>query len=346
MNTALSKSERETLKIYQRNVGSRSEYVKATALLLLDKGLSLVQISEYLGIDESTIRRYRLSFDNDGVETYLRTDYQGYWGRLSSLDISELRQELKRGLYTDSKQVIAWVRTRFGVEYSLGGMIDLLHRIGFCYKQTKQVPCETNVAAQEEFVEDLQSLLSETVETSVIVYFADGVHPTHNTRSTHAWIEKGAEREQLSVSGRDRVNINAVMNAQEPTDVLAVESASVNAASTKELYEKILAANPTAERIYIISDNAKYYRNKELAEWVKTTRITPVFLPPYSPNLNLIERLWKFMRKKIINTSFYRKKEEFRQAILAFFENIKDYKDELSSLMTLNFHVRKLQSNS
>ena len=59
----------------------------------------------------------------------------------------------------------------------------------------------------------------------------------------------------------------------------------------------------------------------------------------YSPNLNLIERLWKFMRRKIINTKFYRTKEEFRQAILKFFENINQYKDELSSLMTLNFHV-------
>ena len=73
--------------------------------------------------------------------------------------------------------------------------------------------------------------------------------------------------------------------------------------------------------------------------WIENTPVKPIFLPPYSPNLNLIERLWKFMRKKIINTKFYRTKEEFRQAILKFFENINQYKDELSSLMTLNFHV-------
>ncbi|MCZ2132936.1 MAG: transposase [Bacteroidetes bacterium] len=69
-------------------------------------------------------------------------------------------------------------------------------------------------------------------------------------------------------------------------------------------------------------------------------------MPAYSPNLNIIERLWKFMRKKIINTMFYRKNELFRKAVLSFFENISHYKDELAALPTLNFHIRKLQNNS
>lgn len=62
-----------------------------------------------------------------------------------------------------------------------------------------------------------------------------------------------------------------------------------------------------------------------------------LLLPPYSPNLNLIERLWKMLRKKVINTRFYRTKEEFRRAVMNFFEHIADYKEELESLLTLNF---------
>lgn len=346
MRFTLTIAERESLRIFQRTVRSRSEYVKVTSLLMLDKDYSITEISDCLGIDDSTIHRYRASFQQDGIETYLRTDYQGYWGRLSSMELSALRQELHRHLYTDSKQIITWVQEHFGVRYSLSGMIDVLHRIGFTYKQTKQVPCETDVKAQQEFLQELAVVVEQSVDTTSVIYFADGVHPTHNTRSTHAWIEKGSEREQLSVSGRDRLNINGVINAVVPTDVHIVECASVNSQTTKELYEKVLAANPEAKTIYIISDNARYYRNKELAVWLKTTRIVPIFLPPYSPNLNLIERLWKFMRKKIINTAFYRKKEDFRESVLAFFANITNYKDELSSLMTLNFHVPTLQSFS
>lgn len=127
-------------------------------------------------------------------------------------------------------------------------------------------------------------------------------------------------------------------------DVIALDCESVNAASTRELYQKVLEKNSDADIIYIITDNARYYRNRELMEWLETTKIKPVFLPPYSPNL--IERLWKFMRKKVINTCFYRTKEKFRQAILQFFENIDQYKPELETLLTLKFRLAKSQSIS
>ena len=63
------------------------------------------------------------------------------------------------------------------------------------------------------------------------------------------------------------------------------------------------------------------------------------FLPLYSPNLNLIERLWKILRKKVINTGFYRTKEEFRRAVMNFFEHIAHYKEELNPLLNLNFRL-------
>ncbi len=346
MNFKLTDTDRDALRKFQRNVSERSAYVKVTTLLLLDKGLSISEISDYLGIDDSTIYRYANSYQKDGLSTYLQTDYQGYWGRLSSLQISELRQELNTTLYTDSKQIAEWITSRWQINYTSAGVVDLLNRIGFTYKPTKCVPCEADAEKQHAFIEKLNHLLEQTTDNKSVIYFADGVHPTHNTRSTHAWIEKGTEREQPTVSGRDRININALLNAQNPTDVIAIECKSVNSQSTKQLYEQVLKVNPDKKTIYIISDNAKYYRNKELLEWTQTTKIVPIFLPPYSPNLNLIERLWKFLRKEKINTCFYRTKEKFRQAILEFFENIGQYQNELASLLTLNFHVRNSQSYS
>lgn len=346
MEIQLTDTQRDELQLFQRNVEKRSEYVKVTTILLLDKGLSIADIADYLGIDSSTIYRYISSYISDGLVAYLQTDYQGYWGRLSSTQISQLRKELNTNLYLDSKEVVSWIHTRWGIIYTHQGVVDLLNRIGFTYKQTKCVPCEADSVKQEKFLQQLDILLEQTLDNESVIYFADGVHPTHNTRSTHAWIEKGTERLQPTLSGRDRVNINAVINAKDPIEVIIEECKSVNAQSTKALYQKIIDANPNKKNIYIISDNARYYRNKELMAWIENTPIKPIFLPPYSPNLNLIERLWKFMRKKIINTKFYRIKEEFRQAILKFFKNINQYKDELSSLMTLNFHVFYSQSNS
>lgn len=341
MNFTLGEADKKILVSNQRKVSTRTEYIKITVLLMLDSGFKLCEITEILGINDSTIRRYRTKFESDGLDTYLKTNYHGYWGFLSSIQISELRKELNLNLYTDSKAIAEYVKTRFAFNYAPKSIVNLLKRIGFVYKKTKQVPCETNIAAQEQFLEEFKTLLVEVANNKATIYFADGVHPTHNTRSTHAWIEKGTEREQFTVSGRDRVNINAVMNAMDPTDVIVVECKSVNSESTKELYQKVLLRKSEFEKIYIISDQAKYYHNKRLSEWVETVKITRKFLPTYSPNLNLIERLWKFMRKKIINTCFYRKKEDFRQAVVNFLEHLEDYKDELTSLMTLNFHIRK-----
>lgn len=94
------------------------------------------------------------------------------------------------------------------------------------------------------------------------------------------------------------------------------------------------------------SDNARYYHDKKLKEWVDGTKVKRVFLPPYSPNLNLIERLWKFLWKKVINAGFYRTKEKFRQAVKNFFDNIGDYKEELESLLTLKLRLCNSQTIS
>jgi transposase len=64
-----------------------------------------------------------------------------------------------------------------------------------------------------------------------------------------------------------------------------------------------------------------------------------IFLPPYSPNLNLIERLWRFLKKIVLYNRYYERFADFKGAILKFFANIKQYRSELKSLMTLNFHT-------
>jgi hypothetical protein len=66
---------------------------------------------------------------------------------------------------------------------------------------------------------------------------------------------------------------------------------------------RVTLANPhQAERIFVICDNASYYRSREVREFTDSSKIELVFLPPYSPNLNLIERFWKFFKKRISTT--------------------------------------------
>lgn len=339
MQIKLSDKDREILQQMQYSEKNKKKFVKITVLLNLDRGLKEKEIANFLGIDISTIYRYISFYKDKGLDLYLESNYNGYWGKLSSYQISLLRKELKSRIFTTSKEICDWIKETFNIEYTTEGLVPLLHRVGFSYKKTKQVPCEANKEAQENFIKDLRELTDKQQEENSVFYFIDGVHPTHNTRALYGWIETGKEFELPTVSGRDRVNINGAVNAHKPEEVQIVESDKINAQSTKELYQKLIDSNPDKDIIYVIADNAKYYRNKELKEWILNTKIKQVFLPPYSPNLNIIERLWKFMRKKAIDPVFYRTKEVFRAGILSFFENIAQYKQELESLLTLNFHV-------
>lgn len=345
MRLKLSDTEYAELRQLQRNMAGTPDYVKVTCILMFSNGRSPKTISEDLGISPATIYRYIGQYQDGGSEELLGDSYKGYWGRLDSTQIAALRKELKEHVYTDARQVAEWILRTFGVKYTQQGTVDLLNRIGFTYKKTTEVPCEADASAQTKFMEELSKTLSE-MDDKAVVYYADGVHPTHNSRSTYAWIEKGEVLEQPTVSGRDRVNINGLLNAYDVTDVIAHDCKSVNAQSTRELYEAALDRHPEASCIYIISDNARYYHNKELKEWAEGTKIKQIFLPPYSPNLNLIERLWKFLRKKVINTGFYRSKAEFQRAIKQFFANIGDFREELESLLTLNFRLVNSQTFS
>ncbi|MCL6756589.1 MAG: transposase, partial [Candidatus Rhabdochlamydia oedothoracis] len=97
-------------------------------------------------------------------------------------------------------------------------------------------------------------------------------------------------------------------------------------------------------KIYVkeeVPSNAAYYRSKIVADYLKTSRVEIKFLPPYSPDLNLIERLWRFMNKKVRNNRYYEKFLDFNTAIYAFFENIPKYREELQPLLSRKFCLVK-----
>jgi transposase len=172
-----------------------------------------------------------------------------------------------------------------------------------------------------------------------VLLFLDGVHPQHNTKCSRAWIKIGEQKQIKSNSGRRRLNISG---AYDPIsqDILVREDKTINAETVMAFFKQIEAAYPSKASIYVIADQAPYYQNKDVKKYLETSRVELIALPTYSPNLNLIERLWKLMRKKVINNIYYEKFADFKRAILAFFSNDSlEFKAELRLFIGLDLHL-------
>ena len=111
MELTLSPTEIEELRKLQRNLQDRSDYARVTCILMLSMGNTPIFVADCLGIDISTIYRYRSLYLEGGLDKLLENRYRGYQGLLNIFQIESLKQELRTHLYTDAKQVSQWVKT-------------------------------------------------------------------------------------------------------------------------------------------------------------------------------------------------------------------------------------------
>lgn len=337
MKNFLSDNQRIEFRMHHRREFERRHADRIKAILLLDSGWSYERISEALLLDDSTIRSYESRFFSGGLQELLDDGYVGKSSKLTVEQEAELVKYLTEHLFHTTKEVIVQVEQKFGVTYKNGGMLHLLHRLGFSYKKTKVIPGKADPEKQEEFLKRYDEL-KNGLKPGDKIYFMDGCHPHHNPTAAYAWIPTGTDKEIRSNTGRQRININGALNVQEQELIFRTDD-SINGQSTIELLKQIEAKNPEAENIFVIADNARYYRSKIVREFLDTSRIQIVHLPPYAPNLNLIERLWKFFHKNILYNRYFETFQQFKQQSLDFLSDLTKFSSELSSLLTENFQI-------
>jgi transposase len=165
----------------------------------------------------------------------------------------------------------------------------------------------------------------------------------HNNENDYCWQVKGAANTKtaLANTGRRRLNIIGAINpvTLQPTALLIEDNCceEVIAAFLEEIKKQYC----NATSICIVLDNARYQRAYSVQEKAKELNINLVYLPAYCPNLNLIERLWRFFKKKIMKNKFYETFEEFEKAVNQFFVSFDTYNTELKSLLSFKFGVIK-----
>jgi transposase len=304
-------------------------------ILLLDKGWTHEKISEALFLDEGTIRNYRKRYVEGGVLGLVNDMHSGRRCQLSPKELQLLSVKLSEEIFLEAKEVAAYIKERFEVEYSVSGVTSLLHSLGFVYKKAKAIPGKADREKQELFIKEYLRLKAKSEGK---IYFADSVHPRHNSIISYGWIKKGDDFEVLSNTGRYHLNITGAIDI-ESMEMVTRSCQWVNADSICELLKSLRTKHLYGEVIHLILDNARYNRSWKVKELACDLGIELMYLPPYSPNLNPIERVWKFFKKKVLYNRYYESKAEFDEVCLKFFKYIRKFKDELSTLVTDNFEV-------
>ncbi len=341
MKSFLSPDEVVILQEAHHAARDKRKADRIKTILLLNQGYPYSEIARILLINNSTAREYFKEYQLLSLDGLVEDNYSGSESFLTTSEQHGLTLYLKTTTYRTIKQVVVFVEQKYGKKYSVEGMTYLLHKLGFVYKKTKIIPGKLDPVKQEEFKVKYQAL-KKSLNPQDKIYFLDASHPHHNNKSSYGWIPKGEERWIKTNTGRKRVNINGALNLgdedHDPTIITRLEE-TINADAMILLIKNIEEHQPEGE-IYLILDNARYNHAIKVKTYVKKSgRVHLIFLPSYSPNLNIIERLWLFFHQKILYDKYYETFPEFKTTVINFFLNINLYRKELKSRLTDSFQV-------
>lgn len=313
----LSDSERDQLKTQHKQERDGRVRDRIKAVLLHDKGWSSQQIAEALFISPQAVRNH---LDDYEVARKLKPTNGGSEEKLSKEQSKQLEAHLQKYTYLYVKDIIAYVVSTFKISYTVPGMRTWLHRHKFSHKKPALVPGKANKEQQAQWIAEYHKLRQALPEDESIC-FMDGVHPTHNVQPAFGWIKKGVRKEIPTNTGRARLNLSGAIDVINHTIVIR-EDHTLNAESTIRFFQKVEEVYPGKRKVHVFCDNASYYRNAAVKKFLQSSKLDLHFLPPYSPNLNPIERLWKWMKERVIYNTHYPHFEDFKQAVFGFFSTL------------------------
>jgi len=310
----LTDSERQELKLRHRGERDGRVRDRIKAVLLYDEGWTPKDIARVLLISDEAVRHH---VDAYKTSKKLRPESGGSEEKLSQTQSEQLEAHLQEHTYLYVKDIVAYVEVTFCIVYTVHGLRGWLRRHGFSYKKPAVVPGKANKEQQQKWLAGYEKLKAELLEDETIC-FIDGVHPTHNVQPAYGWIKKGVRKEIPANTGRARLNLSGSIDVITHSVVIQ-EDETLNAESIIRFFQKIEEFYPSKRKIHVFCDNAPYYRNRAVRQYLETAKVCLHFLPPYSPNLNPIERLWKWMKERVVYNTYYEYFEDFRGAILGFF---------------------------
>jgi transposase len=316
MEIKLNAETKESLEHQHKTERDGRVRDRIKAVLLHVENWTQLQIAQALRIRPETVHDHL----HDYLESQkLKPENGGSHSHLDNKQSQELIQRLEGHTYVKVSDICAYVEKKYEIKLSVPGMTKWLKRNDFSYKKPKATPAKANVSLQAKFIEEYNKLLKET-PLSEPIEFADGVHPTMATKVVCGWIRKGKAHDKViaTIASRTRMNLMGSINL-ETMDVTIGTYHTIDSNALGSHFKKLRQKYPNAPKIHQILDQGSYNTSAQTKEAAAKYGVVLHFLPPYSPNLNPIERLWKVMNEYARNNKVFKSAREFRESIMHFF---------------------------
>jgi transposase len=309
------------------------------ALYLKSQGLAPEDICRLCSISKTTFYRYLHAYHEGGIDTLKEVPFYRRQSQLAEYRTS-IEADLRQRPPASVAEAAARIAQLTGLERGPTQVRQFLKSLGMKPRKVGQIPAKADVTAQEDFkTKHLEPRLDAAKAGQRLVFFLDAAHFVFAPFLGVVWCF-----ERLFVkapSGRQRLNVLAALNAT-TRDIFTVSNLTyITSETVCELLQLLAGAHPGVP-LTIVLDNARYQRCALVQSLAQTLGIELLFLPAYSPNLNLIERFWKFVKKQCLYSKYYADHHAFQQAILECIAQAPEkHKEALASLLTLKFQSFK-----
>jgi transposase len=340
----LTPEQKKELERRRKGTLDRRVYQRLTAVLAVGAGTTREEIADLLGVGLTQLSEWLRVFRNEGLDALCEIHNKGDPGNLTPHQVEQLKAKVSTGCFRNSDQIRHWIKTTFTVNYSSSGVKDLLKRIGVSYHKVSGFLWKADPNKQHAFVKRVARHKRETKRQDAPRtrrYYIDACHPVWGLDLVFCcWLLLGQRFLVGMGSGRKRLNI---LGAYCPDDHEYLDYRltrdNINGEQFVNFLRLLLSTHPETERFILYVDGARYYDSPVVKEWL---RRHPEFhlsqIPAYSPNVNLIERMWKFLRAKALSR-WHKTFEDMQAAVSEVLDHLDDYGGELRTLMTETFHI-------
>ncbi len=290
MKIELTINEKEELELQHSKEWDRLVADRIKAVLLNAEGWTQKRIAQALRIRYETVQDHLNDYHKSKK---LKPENGGSLSHLTLEQTSQVISHLEANTYLKAELICSYVEKTFDVSFTTSGMTKWLIRNNFSYKKPKESPAKADPEKQAEFIRYYEDLLNTILEDEP-VEFVDAVHPTMATKVTYGWIRKGKDKLISTVASRTRINLLGSINLETMNLTIAAHE-TIDSKAMKKHFALLRKKYPSAPKIHLILDRGSHNTSAETKDNSKEYGIILHHLPPYSPNLNPIERLWKVL---------------------------------------------------